>query len=172
MASLIGCTVTKRAAMFTSSVRQLGVHTYPLPGNVSNAMALNGEHVEMVFPRSLARIADAREALRRSLDRAGVDRDTRDDLVLVLSEALANAMRHGSGEVEARWDIGDGAIDLTVVDRGGGFDPGRPAMPPARAVSGRGLAVIDRLTDALEVRPLSPTGTEMWMRRDLSRRRG
>jgi len=78
-----------------------------------------------------------------------------DDAKLALSEACANAIRHGSPQgqsdrVIVRFSSAGGALIAEVADRGGGFDPddlpGRSSAEPG----GLGIPLMRALTDELE----------------------
>ncbi|MFF7178337.1 ATP-binding protein [Streptomyces sp. NPDC008121] len=61
--------------------------------------------------------ADAREATRRRLARIRpVDRSQVDDLLLVVSELVANAERHAGGATEFRLDLGRDSVTVSVTD--------------------------------------------------------
>jgi anti-sigma regulatory factor (Ser/Thr protein kinase) len=85
----------------------------------------------------------------------GVSPVTIDDVALVLSELLGNAVRHGraleGGGIEVRWEIGADGVRVEVRD--GGRGPLRhEANAPIRgggsadAEGGRGLAIVGMLT--------------------------
>lgn len=93
------------------------------------------------------------EAWRRA---GGVDRSARFRARVVLGEAIANAVRHGSAgdparriRVEGR--ATPGLLRVSVTDEGEGFDP-RAVPDPTEgprlaAPGGRGLFLIRRLAD-------------------------
>jgi anti-sigma regulatory factor (Ser/Thr protein kinase) len=97
----------------------------------------------MILPRAPSSVREARRlavALRGYVPYPAVD-----DLRLVLSELLSNAVLHGDGEtVEVRVQVEDGVVRGEVVDGGDGF--AHPEAPAADATSGRGLAIVDALT--------------------------
>ncbi|GGI02990.1 ATP-binding protein [Egicoccus halophilus] len=104
-----------------------------------------------------------RNLVRTWLTQAGVQRS--EDVVLVVSELVANAVEHGGPTI--RLALTPVARDLLVevADDGGGTAPhvrgGSPRrMPAPTATRGRGLALVDRLVDALEVTG-GPAGTRV-----------
>lgn len=109
-----------------------------------------------------ARAAEGRAAVKeimREVDKHVVDPDVRYELDLALTEAVANAVEHaypdGGGEVEIELCVEPGRrIGFRVADRGPGFAPGllRPeAPPPPEAEHGRGLFILARIMDGVDV---------------------
>ena len=91
------------------------------------------------------------------------------ELALALTEALANAVKHGSKgdpsrEVKCRVTVEGSAMTVMVRDSGTGFDPGSVANPlesaGLSADHGRGLYMIRQLMD--EVR-FERNGAEIHM---------
>ena len=79
---------------------------------------------------------------------------------LIYGELLANVVRHARGRVEVRLELDDAAPVLVVRDFGPGmrsvpYDPRREPM----AESGRGLAIVERLAEDLEVERIPDGGT-------------
>ncbi len=70
---------------------------------------------------------------------------TLEDVVLVVSELVSNAVLHGSGEIELRLAFDGEHVAGDVRDDGGGFSPHLPSRPSAR-VGGNGLYLVRRLT--------------------------
>lgn len=72
------------------------------------------------------------------------------DAVLVLGELAANAVRHGApqpdGTFEARWVLRHDTLVLSVLD-GGHSGTVHVMHVDQSAVSGRGLAIVDRLAE-------------------------
>lgn len=67
---------------------------------------------------------------------AGLPLPIRDELFLVLREALSNALRHADpGTVAVEVQVGNGRVDATVTDDGRGFDTEQALAAP----SGTGL---------------------------------
>jgi anti-sigma regulatory factor (Ser/Thr protein kinase) len=109
------------------------------------------------FPARPSSIREARSFTERAL--AGTDPETLESIVLMVSELATNAVRHAGSEF--RVDIGseDGAVRVVVADRGVGV----PVMraPTHEEPTGRGLRIIDRLSDAWGTAD-GTTGTEVW----------
>lgn len=96
-------------------------------------------------PRS---VGEAREQLSGVLCGRGIDRQHVQDALLVTSELVANAIRHGSRQgdrFELEFQLVDHRLSLCVRDAGHAR-----AAPQVRAVdtersTGRGLAIVSRL---------------------------
>ncbi|MCW3040685.1 MAG: ATP-binding protein [Solirubrobacterales bacterium] len=82
-----------------------------------------------------------------------VDRETREDLRLLISEVTTNAVRHGAphtadGEptVRVRIGVADSCVRVEVHDRGPGFEPA-PREPGAELDSGWGVHFVQTLAE-------------------------
>ncbi|GGN29997.1 anti-sigma regulatory factor (Ser/Thr protein kinase) [Actinoplanes campanulatus] len=71
-----------------------------------------------------------------------------DVLTLAVSELTTNTLQHTSGGGHIRVWVEGGRLVCDVVDQGSGRPFGR-AMPSAEAVRGRGLAIVERVCDAV-----------------------
>ncbi|MEU1801812.1 ATP-binding protein [Streptomyces sp. NPDC019937] len=114
----------------------------------------------MAVPHGPAGVRAARQWMRSDLGRTGVSDSVIDDAVLILSELLSNAWRHGSpwrsdpggGTVRAAWRVDeDDRVRVEVTDGGGPTRP-LPAKPSVTARGGRGLNIIRSLSDDWGVR--------------------
>lgn len=80
----------------------------------------------------------------------GVDAETIDDVVLILSELLTNAFTHGrTDEATVRVTADEIGVDVSVGHRrtAAAELPAAPAaMPASDLLSGRGLPIVDSLT--------------------------
>jgi anti-sigma regulatory factor (Ser/Thr protein kinase) len=74
---------------------------------------------------------------------AGLPRDQREIVLLVVSELATNAVLHSGTEFEVRVDESAGDVRVEVSDDG----PGSPVMlsPPSDAPHGRGLQIVNGL---------------------------
>jgi anti-sigma regulatory factor (Ser/Thr protein kinase) len=116
----------------------------------------------MAIPHGPAGVGVARRQMRAELRAKGVSDSVVDDAVLILSELLSNACRHGrplgpaaeagDGDVRAAWGVDPaGRLTLEVTDGGGPTRP-VPATPSVTARGGRGLNIISALAQAWGVR--------------------
>jgi anti-sigma regulatory factor (Ser/Thr protein kinase) len=99
-------------------------------------------------------VAPARHALRQAVTAgpwSGSDR--MDDLVLAVSEIVANSICHGRGSRELRVWIGEHAVVCEVVDQGPGLSDPLAGFRPPDDVStrGRGLWMAHQLCDSLAI---------------------
>ncbi|KUJ70249.1 regulator [Streptomyces albus subsp. albus] len=115
----------------------------------------------MAVPHGPAGVGQARRRMRGDLRRTGVPEAVIDDAVLILSELLSNACRHGrplstdeygEGGVRAAWRVDDRARLTVEVTDGGGPTRPVPATPSVTARGGRGLAIITALAQNWGVR--------------------
>lgn len=106
------------------------------------------------LPLDPARLFRARQRLRDYLHEHSVDLTVVDDVVLLLEEAMTNAVRHSGARepLDLELAFADGDLLMTVRDHGRGFDVGsfHPDVRPDLAQpSGRGLYLMAHLADEL-----------------------
>jgi len=81
-----------------------------------------------------------------------VSPDELGELLQGVSEAVANAIRHGSGPIQMHVEVTERAATVRVRDCGGGFDPKLltyNACPAPHAESGRGLFIMRQVCDSI-----------------------
>jgi anti-sigma regulatory factor (Ser/Thr protein kinase) len=91
-----------------------------------------------------------------------------DDVLVMLSELATNAVLHGGGGFEVALLVSGDGVRIEVADSS-------PAVPqaqwvPAGATSGRGLAIVDALSDAWGVTALEGGGKSVWFEARAPRR--
>ncbi len=136
----------------------------------------------MAVPHGPAGVGKARRRMRDQLRVSGVCDTAVDDAVLILSELLSNACRHGrplpqsasqdagataasddSGDVLAAWRVDTaGRLTVEVTDGGGPTRP-VPAKPSVTARGGRGLNIITALADDWGVKDDVRGGVTVWV---------
>jgi len=121
------------------------------------ARPANGDDVlTFVVPTRPDQIGPARRAVRQHLADRGVPASVADDLQLVTSELVTNAVRHGPvGEIDVEVRIGpahDVALSVANPSAVAAIPPLEAWRPVAgRSVGGRGLGIVRRLCDDIEV---------------------
>ena len=118
---------------------------------------------EHCLPADPQAVPDARRAALRACRESGVSEDDCFSLDIALGEALANAVVHGAPArpglaaepaVCLRLWHYRGQMIIEIRDHGPGFDPPPPPYPMPSdygATHGRGLPLMERLTDAMLV---------------------
>lgn len=90
-----------------------------------------------------ASVRDVRSVLRKDL--AVLPEPVREDVALVASELLGNALRHasslGDGQLAVNWGLGDWGVEISVTDGGGATTPSMHEADPT-ATGGRGLSIV------------------------------
>ncbi|WP_124269169.1 ATP-binding protein [Streptomyces sp. ADI96-02] len=126
----------------------------------------------MAVPHGPAGVGQARHRMREQLRGNGVSDAVVDDAVLILSELLSNAYRHGrplgrhtdvgEGDVLAGWRVEPGGgLTVEVTDGGGPTRP-VPSTPSVTARGGRGLTIIGALAQEWGVRDDSSGEVTVW----------
>jgi anti-sigma regulatory factor (Ser/Thr protein kinase) len=113
-----------------------------------------------VLRREAESVAGARSWLSSFLRDQHVAQSASSDAVLVISELVTNALRHGLGEIVARTALTDGGmLYLSVTDSGEEL----PELQPVDAsrVGGVGLHIVDRLSSQWGISPF-PGGKTVW----------
>ncbi|HJR23883.1 MAG TPA: ATP-binding protein [Acidimicrobiales bacterium] len=98
------------------------------------------------FRRDLPEVPDARTFVAAAVEAEG--RPVTDDVLLVASELVTNAVRHGQGEVEVRVDVGPGSVRLEVLDEGHVVVPEPPGIMPVDGPGGWGLHLVRAVSHA------------------------
>jgi serine/threonine-protein kinase RsbW len=113
---------------------------------------------EYRFSPTPATIPLGRHLLSDWLEHLGVEETELADMVLVASELCSNAVRHASGApgslVLRAWAEGDSVV-VEVQDDGAGFELTHrwdDELPDPDVERGRGLYVVEALTDEISVR--------------------
>ncbi|RCG32464.1 ATP-binding protein [Sphaerisporangium album] len=107
--------------------------------------------------------AKCRALVRETLDEWDL-RDLTDDMVVVVTELLGNALIHGAPPIHLTLRLDSGTLAGSVADHG----PGRPRLLAAGTdlEHGRGLRIVAALTDGWGVEPLpGGVGKAIWFAR-------
>ena len=111
-----------------------------------------------VFASQSASVSGARHWVGARM--ADADAEQQETVALLVSELVANAVQHGGTPFTVCFDRTAGRVRVQVSDDGGG----RPRLGPedTRAVSGRGLRLVDALATAWGIREEPPPATTVW----------
>ena len=119
---------------------------------------------------SVISTVDAAELCAKGLAReGGFSEEQIDRLGMAVREAVANAVTHGNvysadKRVHFSVEVDESRLVVSVKDEGTGFDPSEVPDPTLveniLKASGRGLLLMRALVDEVELRKLSPRGTE------------
>ncbi|WP_129842065.1 ATP-binding protein [Streptomyces sp. RFCAC02] len=116
------------------------------------------------FPAHPASVMRARHAVAQALPK-GLPPGLNDDLGLLTSELVTNAVRYGARTADDLVELvlwpADGHYWLAVSDTGNGCRKPVPTRPDADAESGRGLLLVDRIAAAWAIRPRPVHGTSV-----------
>ncbi|HYX79934.1 MAG TPA: ATP-binding protein, partial [Actinomycetota bacterium] len=127
--------------------------------------------VERTFRVEPTSAAEARGLADLILPAVGPD--VADDVRLLVSELVTNAVRHGPGEpsgpIHIRLDVEPRVVRVEVVDPGEGFVP-RERDPRDDALGGWGLFLVSKLADRWGVE--SEPSTRVWFELDRTRTDG
>jgi serine/threonine-protein kinase RsbW len=125
----------------------------------------------LLFPREALSVPVMRRVLGDILSRLGVDEASISDLLLAVTEACTNVLRHsGQGrgyEIIAR--VTGNRCQLQVVDRGRGFDP--MALPIRRPVVRRPVRQVAALRRRHRPLAAPSSATSVSLRRRIARPR-
>jgi anti-sigma regulatory factor (Ser/Thr protein kinase) len=116
------------------------------------------------LPHTPSSISVVRRRLLHELVAAGVYRETAEDATVIVSELISNALRHArplpSGEVRVAWSRQGDLIRMAVSDGGAMTEP-RRARPTLSSLGGRGLSIVETLSDGWGVLH-DDYGTTVW----------
>jgi len=107
---------------------------------------------EVLVPFAASSVRLARARLTSWMDELGAgEGQRREDAALVLSELLSNALRHGRAldgeQLKVAWQWMRGHLEIAVTDGGGRTQP-RVVATSDHATGGRGMAIVDQLSDS------------------------
>jgi anti-sigma regulatory factor (Ser/Thr protein kinase) len=120
---------------------------------------------ELSLPATPASVSKARRWVERLAAEGGLSDGRLFEFVFAASEALANAVTHGSpggeqNQINVLFSRLPEAVSIEISDQGEGFESSPVCVPDALAGEGRGIAFIRSLTDEAEFE-CGPTGTRV-----------
>jgi len=111
----------------------------------------------IILPSQASALAEARRFVDQYAVQAGFSDPNREEVSLAVTEAVSNAIRHGSpagaaDHVSLSVALEGKRLIITVQDHGACFDPPVPSLPdPAEfAEHGRGLFLMSQLMDDVQ----------------------
>ena len=126
------------------------------------------EPVSLTLPSSPGYVLLARLVVAQVGRLAGFGPEDVYDLKLAVTEAATNVIRHAAVEsYEVEYRVFPRAVEITVIDAGGGFNVADLTRPPD-GLGGFGLAVIRDLVDELVLDSTEGGGTRLKMIRRAS----
>lgn len=138
-----GGEATQREASAGYRHTDSGVLSHPLPEPA-------GLLSRLPFGQSLAGV---RQIVAERAAAAGLGRDREEDLLLAVTEAASNSVRHGGGRGVLRVWQHNGALVCEIHDAGRITEPlAGHLQPPSHATSGRGLWMANQLCDLVQLR--------------------
>ena len=115
-------------------------------------------------PSTMSSAVDVRRALVSELRALGVDAIVVDEAEIVISELVANAVRHAKplpdGTIRVKWTVRPGVVEIEVTDGGGPTTP-HPAPHSVWSAGGRGLRIVGSLAHEWGVRE-DRSGSTVW----------
>jgi serine/threonine-protein kinase RsbW len=105
------------------------------------------------MPRDASFVGGIRDSLGSLLLAIDAPSDAIDDLKLAMDEACGNVIKHAEGTREYRIviDATPGSCEVAVIDAGPGLPEGARPPAPGLAEHGRGLDIIDAVSDEYRV---------------------
>jgi serine/threonine-protein kinase RsbW len=108
-------------------------------------------------------VAEARHRALAWLFRYTVGEQAAEAAVLIVSELVTNAIVHsGSDVVSCVLRLGGGLLRIEVTDRGVGVEEPAVRKPADDDVSGRGLLLVNAVSEAWGVSQALPAGRTVW----------
>lgn len=106
--------------------------------------------VTLRVPFAASSVSVARQKLKTWLVEAGFCGDVVEDARVVISELVANSVRHAQplpdGDILVSWKVAAQGLQISVTDGGSGTRP-RKVNAPSSALAGRGMAIVERLAE-------------------------
>jgi serine/threonine-protein kinase RsbW len=117
---------------------------------VEVSVRADAAHVSMRVPFAASSVSVVRQGLRTWMRERGTSSDRIDDARVVVSELVANAVRHAQplsdGCLVVAWGVDNRGLRISVTDGGGQTAP-HAVDAPVSATSGRGIAIVETLVD-------------------------
>ena len=120
---------------------------------------------ELALPATSASVPTARRWVEQLAAESGLNGERLFEFVFAVSEALANAVKHGSprgeqNQITVLFSRLPKSVSIEIRDQGKGFELSPVCVPDALAGEGRGIAFMRKLTDEAEFE-CGPDGTRV-----------
>jgi anti-sigma regulatory factor (Ser/Thr protein kinase) len=129
-------------------------------GNTRTEVEIGGDEdavgvarLELQLPQTTDSVRRARRTIAAFLDPSDVPGSVVDDLLLLVSELVTNAVVHAGSPAVVSLDADLERIKVAVADRDAGGSPGTGTEPDPSSSSGRGVLLVDRLAARWGVEP-------------------
>ncbi|MCO5998570.1 ATP-binding protein [Actinoallomurus rhizosphaericola] len=126
------------------------------------------------LPHAPSSVSDVRKRLCAELRAAGVYEEIADDAAVIISELISNALRHArplpSGDIRVSWTHEGELIQLAVSDGGSMTEP-RRTRAALSSLGGRGLSIVEALSDKWGVSHEAET-TTVWAKLRIDQQSG
>ena len=128
----------------------------------------------LCLPRDSSTLSVVRHITASALEELGVVSEEIGDVVLALTEAAANVVKHSGADdqYEVHFVIENASCEIRVVDSGRGFDSDSLGVNMAGPSEerGRGMALMAALVDSVRFESRPEAGTIVHLVKDLSLR--
>jgi anti-sigma regulatory factor (Ser/Thr protein kinase) len=105
--------------------------------------------ITMRLPFSASSVSVARHNLKTWLADNGRDQESIEDARVIISELVANSVRHAQplsdGSILVSWTVDEDGVQVSVTDGGSGTRP-RNMHAPSSALAGRGMSIVEILS--------------------------
>src|SRR6266576_5462299 len=106
----------------------------PLQSPAVHTMERDGERIEITTSSRFENIELVQVIAEHLCENAGLDEDGSHWIGMAVREAVANAIKHGNKldvkkKVNARFELNDNELEITITDEGEGFDPAKVSDP-------------------------------------------
>ena len=116
--------------------------------------------LKKTLPPEVSAVREARRFLERALTHAGVSEDKIDDVILLTSEVVTNAVVHAATMAELRLSVDSSSVRVEVAD-GSATRPERRVFDFLSA-SGRGLSIVATVAADWGVETVPGDGKYVW----------
>jgi len=128
----------------------------------------------LCLPRDSSTLSVVRHIAASALEELGVETEEIDDVMLALTEAAANVVKHSGADdrYEVHVVIEDVTCEIRVIDSGRGFDADAltVSMADPSEEQGRGMALMAALVDSVRFESRPEAGTVVHLVKDLTLR--